>query len=386
MSDDRGFPEIDALRLDDVYSPEYTRRIESVRHEAALVVARIALRHVFAGGEVRHDPHSEPPRDAVERQPYFFRQRLIEYLADCGDVVRDGDVYRPTAAMRERAATPEAEYFGGVAESPTLEAMKHIEAIAGGILDGQDGLNLLTEHLGAEETWRTWQYLMTEAAPKRACNALVARALDLRLSRGAPTVVFEGGAGLGATLNEALGIEGFRERAGSIELYGFTDINRPLMRLAREMVERSAPELSSRMRFDRIDLDQLDDYEDVPYLQDASSDIIIFESVLHDVENLHRVLTQCHRILKPGGWLAFSAGFRGRPGRFFPFELLQSTLISYYRAQLDPPRRVSVGYLSAGEWARSLRAAGFPEFRFSPTIERHETWPYGGVVARRPGG
>ncbi|MGH9380614.1 MAG: methyltransferase domain-containing protein [Thermoanaerobaculia bacterium] len=385
MSEDEARCGIGALRLADVYGPEYTRQIEAVRREAALVLARIALCHLFAAGEVRHDPHARPPNEAVARQPFFFRKRLIEYLEDRGDVVRDGEVCRPTAAMLERAETPEAEYFGDAAESPTLKTMKHIEAIAGGVLEGRDGLILLEEHLGADETWRAWQYLMTGAPPKRACNALVARALDLRLSRGAPTVVFEGGAGLGATLNEAMTIEGFRQRASAIELYGFTDINRPLMRQAREMLERSAPELLPRMRFDRVDLDQLDDYDDLPYLQDASCDIIIFESVLHDVEDLDRVLTRCRRVLKPGGWLAFTAGFRGRPGRFFPFELLQSTLHSYYRAELDPPRRVNVGYLCAEEWTASLVDAGFGEFRFFPAVEHQETWPYGGIVAWRPG-
>ena len=373
-----------SLNMDDVYSTEYTEHIGAIRHEAALVLARIALKHVFAEGTATHDPDEEPPKGATERQPFFFRKRLIEYLHDRNDIRRDGATYWPTDALIQRAGTPEDEYFGTTARSATFQAMKHIESIAGGILQGRDGLVLLEEKLGAEETWRTWQYLMVDAAPKKACNSLVARALDLRLRAGRPTVVFEGGAGLGATLREALLIEGFRERAAHIESYGFTDINRPLMKRARDILQQTAPELLPRLHFDRVDLDELDEYDDLEYLQDASSDIVIFESVLHDVENLHRVLTSCRRILKPGGWLAFTVGSRGRPGRFFPCELLQSTLHSYYRAELDPPRRANVGYLTAAEWSVSLTDAGFPGFQIFPALDRHEQWPYGGIIARRP--
>lgn len=374
---------IEKINMDDVYSSDCTAHIERIRHEAALILSRIAMKHIFAEGEAKHDLEAVPPQAVTERQPFFFRKRLIEYLDDRGDLVRAGEVYRPAKALIERAAMSEFDYFGAGANSPTLRAMKAIESVAGGILRGGDGLALLEEDLGTDETWRIWQYLMIDAAPKRACNSLAARALDQRLHAGTPTVVFEGGAGLGATLREALRIEGFRERAENIELYGFTDISRALMRRARDTLAHESPELLSAMRFDRVDLDQLDEYNDLPYLRDASTDIVIFESVLHDVARLHQVLSSCRRILKPGGWLAFTAGFRGRPGLFFPCELLQSTLHSYYRAELDPPRRVNVGYLSMEEWTSSLVDAGFPVFRAFPVPEHREKWPYGGIVAQR---
>lgn len=383
MIDKQGRFDIETINMDDVYSSDYTAHIQKIRHEAALVLSRIAMKHIFAEGEASHDPDTVPPQGVAERQPFFFRKRLIEYLDDRGDLLRAGGVYWPTEGLVERAGMAEADYFGADANSPTLRAMKSIESLAGGILQGRDGLALLEDKLGADATWRTWQYLMIDAAPKKACNSLAARALDQRLRAGTPTVVFEGGAGLGATLREALQIEGFRERAKNIELYGFTDISRPLMRRARDMLKQESPELLSAMRFDRVDLDQLDEYDDLPYLQDASTDIIIFESVLHDVERLHQVLSSCRRILKPGGWLAFTAGSRGRPGLFFPCELLQSTLHSYYRAELDPPRRVNVGYLSIEEWTLSLVDAGFLVFRAFPAPEHQEKWPYGGIVAQR---
>ncbi|GIG21118.1 hypothetical protein Cch01nite_18420 [Cellulomonas chitinilytica] len=377
--------DLDLIEMDDVYSPEYTRHIETLRHEAALVLSRIAMEHVFADGEARHDPQAAPPRSPAERQPFFFRKRLIEYLDDRGDLVRAGDLYRPTPALVERAGTSEEDYFGGPADSPTLEAMKSIESVAGGILQGKDGLALMEESLGEAQTWRLWSYLMLDAPPKQACNTLVARTLDRRLRRGEPTVVFEGGAGLGATLRYALRIDGFRERAAQhLSLYGFTDISRPLMRQAEDLLRREAPELLSVTSFDRVDLDQLDEYDDLPYLQTGSTDLIVFESVLHDVERLHDVLRSCHRILKPGGWLVFTLGNRHRPGLFFPCELLQTSLHSYHRAELDPPRRVNVGYLSVEEWSLSLVDAGFPDFRVFPDPTLRETWPYGGIVAQRP--
>lgn len=383
MIDEQHRVGIDTVNIDDVYSPDYTAHIDRLRHEAALVLARIAMRHIFATGETTHDPNAIPPREAPQRQPFFFRKRLIEYLHDRGDLFRRGTNYWPTAGLMERAGMSEADYFGAEVDSPTLRAMKDVESIAGGVLQGVDGLALLKEEIGAEETWRTWQYVMVDAVPKQACNSLVARALDRRLRAGTPTVVFEGGAGLGATLREALRIEGFSRRAKNIELYGFTDINRPLMRRAKEMLERESPGLLSVTRFDRVDLDELAGYDDLPYLRDGSVDIIIFENVLHDVERLHKVLSSSRRILKKGGWLVFTSGIRVRPGLFFPCELLQSTLHSYYRAELDPPRRVNVGYPSIEEWTASLIGAGFPVFRIYPNPEQREKWPFGGIIAQR---
>jgi SAM-dependent methyltransferase len=376
---------LNALDLSDVYSAGQTAHIEQLRHEAALVLGRVAMTHLFADGPVEHDPVTAPPTAVTDRQPFFFRKRLIEYLHERGDLVRTGTSYRPTEQLGQRVTTPETEYFAGAGESPTLQAMKSIESIAGGVFQGRDGLALLEERLGPEQVWHTWQYLMVDAPPKKACNTLVARALDQRLRTGLPTVVFEGGAGLGATLREALQIEGFRERAASnLETYGFTDISRPLMQRARDLITQEAPELLPKIAFDRVDLDALDDYPELGYLQDASADLIIFESVLHDVENLHSVLTSCRRVLKPGGWLAFTVGNRSRPGLFFPCELLQSTLHSYYRAELDPPRRVNVGYLSTEEWTISLTDAGFTDLRIFPDPAERDTWPYGGILATNP--
>ncbi|GAA3816417.1 hypothetical protein GCM10022226_41400 [Sphaerisporangium flaviroseum] len=380
--------DIAAIDISDICTPEYTVQLERIRHEAALVLSRIAMRHLFATGEATHDPDAPPPSTGSERQPFFFRKRLIEYLADRGDLIREGNIYRPTDMLVRRAETPEETYLAEVAgsspDSPTMRALRAIELIVEGVLQGRDGLALMEEKIGVEETWRIWQYLMVDVAPKQTCNSLVARVLDERLRSGEPTVVFEGGAGVGATLRAALRIDGFRRRARAIEHYGFTDISRDLMRSAKEMLRQEAPELLAVTSFDRVDLDELDAYDDVPYLRNGSADLIILENVLHDVENLREVLVSCHRILKPGGWLVFTSGNRTRPGLFFPCEVFQTSLHSYNRAVLDPPRRVNVGYLTQEEWALSLKDAGFGQFRVLPDPVDPERWPFGGFVAERP--
>src|SRR3990170_1651418 len=99
----------------------------------------------------------------------------------------------------------------------------------------------------------------------------------------------------------------------------------------------AAPELLEALRFDRVDLDVLDEYDDLPYLRDGAADVVIFESVLHDVENLHQVLMSCHRMLKPGGWLAFTVGSRTRPGPFLPRGFPPPPPPSFLRAQPAPP-------------------------------------------------
>ncbi|WP_346132329.1 class I SAM-dependent methyltransferase [Streptomyces carpaticus] len=378
-------PGIDALSMADVYTPAYTEQIERARHEASLLFARLAMTHLFADGPTAYHPDAEPPAGALARQPVLFRQKLLDYLADRGELIIDGDTCRPTPALAARARLTDEEFLGtGVTGSPTMEVIKHFGTVVGGVLAGRDGLVLLEETYGAETTARLWHHLMVDAGPKRAPSKLAARALDLRLRSGAPTVVFEGGAGIGATLREALTIDGFRARTAHLARYGFTDVSRSLMRQARRMVADEVPELLDRISFDRVDLDDLDAYDDVPYLADGAADLVIYESVLYDVANLHRVLTHSRRILKPGGWLVFTFGSRGRPGRFFPFEFFQSTLHSFYRAELDPPRRVNCGYLTMAEWTASLRDAGFGRYRVLPDAADHDRWPYGGIVAERP--
>ncbi|MEV8114418.1 class I SAM-dependent methyltransferase [Streptomyces xiamenensis] len=378
-------PGIDALSMADVYTPAYTEQIERARHEASLLFARVAMTHLFAEGPAAYHPDAEPPAGAMARQPFYFRKKLLDYLADRGELIIQGDTCRPTPELADRARMSEEQFLGpGVTGSPTMEVIKYFESVVGGVLRGRDGLVLLEEAYGAEETQRLWHHLMVDAGPKRAPSKLAARALDLRLRSGEPTVVFEGGAGIGATLREALTIEGFRERTAHLASYGFTDVSRSLMQQARRTFTAELPELVDRMRFDRVDLDDLDAYDDVPYLQDEAADLVIYESVLYDVANLHQVLSHSRRILKPGGWLVFTFGSRGRPGQFFPFEFFQSTLHSFYRAELDPPRRVNPGYLTMAEWTASLESAGFGRFRVLPDAADHDKWPYGGIVAERP--
>jgi hypothetical protein len=77
----------------------------------------------------------------------------------------------------------------------------------------------------------------------------------------------------------------------------------------------------------------------------------------------------------------FTMAYRQRPALFFPAEMLQCTLHSYYRAKLDPPLRINYGYLTIKEWTLSLCDAGFEEYHVYPVVERHSEFLFGGIVA-----
>jgi SAM-dependent methyltransferase len=287
-----------------------------------------------------------PYREIVGEKPtgslnsHYFRKRLIDYLIDKEDLSMDGNgtltAVGQLAAMKGGAEPTEPVSRRG------YELQVQLLDVVNEVLLGEDGFKAIGTRHDFGVALDNWIALMVDLPVRRPGTVMAARALTARLERG-PVVCFEGGAGVGAILRHALAMDAFRQRIGNISEYHFTDISPLLLSMGQDWLQTNAPpELFKRIKFDIHDLDRTP-LHDVPFTAHQSVDAILLEGVLYDVCNLHEVLCAFRRMLRPGGILAFTMAFRQRPAIFFPCEILQSSLHSYYRAKLDPPLRMNYG-------------------------------------------
>lgn len=331
--------------------PTYTRELDDWRRVASAVARDIAAHH------------------DVEASPTLFAARLRAHVADV-------DPTTPTAPAREALA----EYAAGGAQRSSLAwFLEALHAAAGEVLRGRDLLRVLHGR-APQEVRARWEHAMMHAPILAPCRSFAARALAARLD--APRVVLEGGAGVGVVLRTLLADPARASRLSSLAAYHFTELDPALLSLGREALTREGPAaLADAMRYRRLDLDALPrDPSGIAGVAPASLDGVVLEHVLYDVADLHGTLTALRALLKPDGVLVFTGAFRGRPGRFFPCEMLQLALASYGRARLDPPWRRQAGYLSLDEWRASLARAGFACAQ-CPAEERLDAQPHGGVIA-----
>jgi hypothetical protein len=135
------------------------------------------------------------------------------------------------------------------------------------------------------------------------------------------------------------------------------------------------------MHFQRLYLDVLpNNPAGSTKLAPGTVDCVLLEQVLDDVADFHATLMALRTLLKPNGALIFTGASRGRPGRFFSFDMMQLALASYTRARLDLPWRRQAGYLSLDEWRISLACVGFA-FEVAPQAGDLDACPRGGIFA-----
>lgn len=340
-------------------------------------VARKIFTRCFAGDP---RPYRELVGDetaAPQRNAFWFRKRLLDYLIENERVAVGSD---GRLAPTPRFAEPVGDELAvDVTRDPGYVLLDQLADVVAGVLSGEDGFKAIGHLHGFGDALDRWISLMVDLPIRRPGTVILARALTERLRRG-PTVVFEGGAGVGAILRHALAMDDFGRHLGNLERYHFTDISPLLLSIGQNWLEANAPALAQRTQFDVLDLDRVP-LAETPYTREQSVDAVLLEGVLYDVHDLHAVLCAFRKMLRPGGILGFTMAYRQRPSVFFPFEMFQSSLHSYYRAKLDPPRRVNYGYITLDEWHRSLRDAGFVDYEIHPKPETHSQLLLGGIVA-----
>lgn len=361
------------VELSDVYA-RYQQEIAALRAAARVVAHDIFWEHLRA-------PLASASLSEVRAKAQDFGKGLLNFLLDHGDIWEKDDRVFFGEAIEQREDPKQAieRYRDNQPHrASTAYFLNVCHQVAGGVLQGQDGFRL-ARALDPGGLMRQWERLMLEAPILEPCRYFAARALASRMN--APSVVFEGGAGVGVVLRTLLQDERSQRCVENISRYHFTELDPAILSVGKAAMLREAPEsLQRALVYKRLDLDAFARDPEAAGFTKASVDCVVLEHVLYDLSDLQASLLAFHWLLKPGGALIFTGAFRGRPKSFFPCEMLQLTLASYRRAKLDPPYRTNLGYLSLEEWERSLSRAGFA-ISVLPAPEDQEAMPHGGVIA-----
>ncbi|MDH4120644.1 MAG: class I SAM-dependent methyltransferase [Deltaproteobacteria bacterium] len=374
------------LDLSDVYSPAYRQELHDFKHYIGILLRQIFLRNFVASGRLAQHPAPwfADPANHPTPTAFHFTRRLFEYLADCGELSEVGGHWSPAPTLTD--ADPEDSnieaYLNDHPHNRRMyDFLRGVRDVSPRMLfQGEDSLLTMVMD-DFHKSMALWEDLMERASVKAPGHDVILRALkQLMASSPLPITVFEGGAGIGAALRFALQDPEFRALSKKIGHYAFTDISLSLIKLGRAWIRRHDPEtLADRMTFKVVNLDKMELPE--AFLQPQSVNAIVCENVLHDVTDFGYTLNKFHSMLKPGGSLIVTMAFRQRPRDFFMFEFMQSSFHSYFNAKLEPGFRETYGWLTAGDWERSLKRAGFSRIDFYPEEQDMPTWVFGGLVA-----
>jgi ubiquinone/menaquinone biosynthesis C-methylase UbiE len=144
------------------------------------------------------------------------------------------------------------------------------------------------------------------------------------------------------------------------------DLNEELVAFADRNLHRSAPDLADRVRFEVVNLDDLD--------QDGHFDIVISKDTFEHVEDMRTMTATLYRVLKPGGelWAGFSPlywspwGDHGRTGLRIPWShalLPRSLVLRAATRHVNHPVRslndIGMNGMTPRQFREYVRLAGF---------------------------
>jgi len=380
-----------AIETSDLYGDRLSADLAGVRLLVGHTVRRIFSRHFGHAAEHLRSQITAPPTasgapaDVRATTCRNFRTGLLDYLLDTGALAADGERVRITDRLAV-SATEQEEARALVAGEQRFVTMQEVlglfEQQSAQLLSGEDGIELMRKAFGFSRMQEIWERLTLELPQRHVERTLGAKALVARMrAQSAGITVLECGAGIGAVLRRALEMPEFNARLPALQRYLYTDINPFLVEWGRQWFHRNAPpELIRRMEFRVLDLDKLP----APGVcEPGSVDLLMLDDVAHDAIDLHATLSQLHGALTESGWLAMTENFRQRPRDFLHVEIFAMTFHGYNRARLDPGRRDHHGFMTLGEWRRSLADARFAAPHVYPDPQDHERWPMGCIVAAR---
>jgi len=373
--------------LSDVYSDEYTQDIVTYRRFISNFINQIFLKYFVEPGLLDEKTQSEilysdflPSMTAVN-----FVKKMLEYYLDKEmlEISASDKIIMKKPIVDTDPGDKELDHF--LTNKPQwrnfYQIMRNIRDVIDEVLfKGEDAL-LTMANDNFHRAMELWEDLMINAEVKKPCHQLVLRALIKKLQTTETLSIFEGGAGVGAILRDAMAEPDIVAKIEKIKAYYYTDISLSLIKMGRKWLRENAPAVFvDRTLFKVVDLDKMEIGTE-PYTQPDSLDVIILEHVLYDVTDLHKTLEVFYQVLKPDGFLLFTMAYRMSPKHFFPFEFLQSSFQSYNKAKLEPGFRENLGYLTIDEWDKSLKRAGFEKYEAYPAAEDQIKWPYGGIIA-----
>jgi SAM-dependent methyltransferase len=371
---------------DDLFTDDFYRSWELVDRYGRNWACRLAR-------EMRLDEALERPRTAAELReergfvPAFDRALswILSMLVESG-LAREDTKGRffwmqkgPTVDRLDELRDAAIDHDPANAAALDLldAAGRAYPRVAHGETTGQDAL------LGLGQT-RLWlDYFHNDNPIYAVNNRLAAHAAVQRLPEGPFHVLELGGGGASGTraLLDALDKAG---RIADLELYTFTEPSPFFRRRAERGLRADHPDL--QWEFGTLDIDR-------PFgeqgIDPRSVDLVLAVNVLHVADDLDLTLPEIRDDLVPGGWLIGAESIRPFADRPISTEMIFQILEDFWDVRLDPERRPTPGFLTAGHWRRLLRDNGFDEVAVEPDTEAirevYERFCTGVVVGRAPG-
>lgn len=376
-----------SINLSDVYDSAYEQEIGDYRKFVPVLINQVFIRHFIEPGLLGKKSCDEflNPENHPNSTAFYFIKKLFDYFIDKGNLVQSKDgffkVVEPIIDDDPDDKILNTHLKNNPDKRIILQILINIRDIIDEVLfKGEDAMLLMANN-NFREAMKVWEQLNAYAQVKVPCHHLVLRVIKNRLKTHHNLKIFEGGAGVGAVMRElSKDLELVSQFAG-FDQYYFTDISLSLIKISREWLREHLPaESYDKLTFKVVNLDKLE-ISTPDFVQENTFDLVVFEHVLYDLIDLHKTLTTVRKMLKPDGVLVFTMAYRLRPKDFFPFEFMQSTFQSYYTAKLEAEYRENIGYLTIGEWEKSLERAGYGVYEVYPDRKDIEKWPYGGIVA-----
>lgn len=268
--------------------------------------------------------------------------RLLDMLAGCGVLRRDGDTWEVLAALpQDGDATASAEAL--LTDFPEIHSEAELLSRCGAglahALSGSiDPISLLFPD-GDDETVSA---AYAGSLPAERLNAMLGLAVaSLAEDRLPGTLrVIELGAGTGATAAAVL-----RTAPQDSVDYIFTDV-------AQLFLTRAAARFGTKIKSRLLDIERSPEQQG---FAPGDADVVIAVNVLHATRNLIETLRNAHRLLKPGGKLLLIEACENHLWLDLVFGLTDG----WWRFS-DIERRQQHPLLSSASWQSILEEAGFP--------------------------
>ena len=153
-------------------------------------------------------------------------------------------------------------------------------------------------------------------------------------------------------------------RLGDVARYRFTELVPAFLRRGQRNVEERFS-AASCLSFEPLDMNRPFGEQGIAR---ASVSIVYAVNTLHVAHDFAFTLAEVRRVLEPGGQLIISECVRPFPGQTLYPEFVFNLMATFRAPKLHPEYRPNGGFLTTGQWASALEAAGFVDVRVLPDI------------------
>jgi SAM-dependent methyltransferase/3-hydroxymyristoyl/3-hydroxydecanoyl-(acyl carrier protein) dehydratase len=325
---------------------------------------------------------------ALSFQPRFgfALDWLLRRLIETGRIEPQTNRDTPSYRLRRPLWSPQLARLRAAglgidpANAPALDLLDQAAnlypAVARGEQNGEQGL------LGAQTIPLWLRYFHNDNLTYAINNWVSAVLAADRVATRHKLRILELGAGAGSASEILLRWFGERGLLPRIERYLITEPSAFFRR-------RGQRELSAQYHDLPIEWAVLD--IDLPWEAQGAApgefDLVFGVNVLHVAKDLLFSLNQARDVLTPDGWLVIGECVRPHVNQPIYTELIFQILDSFIDVNLDPEIRPNPGFLTADQWRRAFRHAGFARVEVAPELDRiHELYSHfftGGVAGQR---